>query len=423
MSTGTYSTHRRGSGLHHTPNSIPTEHQRKITATFENGQWTISGHTFMIRYILNPAGCKYDPAKYGDKNWHYHGAELPDSVACVVTTWNRPRYTAPAQVKEPEPVKAPEPEPAQEPEPVKVDPVDSLEQLLATVKTDLDSSLDLTQVLGAAPEPEPVKDPEPEPVKTFVKPSYYDDLALYLTPGATRPAIALVGPAGNGKTTVAENALKERGIGYVVIDATEFTEPADLIGAMTYDPQKGEVWRDGPITRAFRDGLAILINEFDALNPRAALCLQSVAQDAGPDKTGRYVTCIGSHEDRVYPVSDCPLIVTMNTYGTGATRDYVGRNALDAATMDRYTVISTDYENETAILMFHGYAQDLATTLEVWAHETRKKIADNSLRIILSNRTLIRIAQAITSYRWTWDRAIEKEFFGRLEPEYRELIA
>ncbi len=264
----------------------------------------------------------------------------------------------------------------------------------------------------------------PQVSTSIIRPGYWDDLVMYLTPGAARPAIALVGPAGNGKTTAAEAVCEALSYDYTVIDATEYLEPADLVGAMTYHPEKGEIWKDGPVTKAFREGKAIIINEFDALNPRAALCLQSVCQDPGPARKGRYVTTPGAAEhDRVYPEGDCPLIVTMNTYGTGATRQYVGRNALDAATADRFTIVSTGYENEAAIIRSRGYSAPVAHDLENWAGIMRQRIEDNALRVILSLRTLLRMAQAIETYGQAFGQAVEKEFMGRLESDVKELLS
>lgn len=273
-------------------------------------------------------------------------------------------------------------------------------------------------------EPEPAQPVVPvSPQGDIVPPSYWSDLVLYLTPGQARPAIALVGPAGNGKTTTAEAACTALGYEYVVIDATEYLEPADLVGCMTYDPAKGEVWRDGPVTEAFRNGKAVIINEFDSLNPRAALCLQSATQDPGPQRKGRYVTTPGGPEDRVIPSGDCPILVTMNTYGTGATRQYVGRNALDAATADRFTIISTGYENEASILAARGYSAPTADRLACWAAAMREQIEANTLRVILSLRTLLRMAQVIEGYHLPFEAAVEKEFLNRLEPDTRRLLS
>jgi hypothetical protein len=339
----------------------------------ENEGWVIRGETYPHREMLKNLGCQWQwqPEK---KYWTYDGEELPASIAALAV------LEAPAS--EPE---AP---------------------------------------VAETPDPEPDAPGLPQPPAHIIAPSYWDDLCRYLTPGHARPAIALVGPAGNGKTTAAEGVCEAMGYDYVVIDATEYIEPADLVGAMTYDPALGEVWRDGPVTRAFREGKAVIVNEFDALNPRAALCLQSVCQDPGPKGQGRYVTTPGAPDhDRVFPNGDCPLIVTMNTYGTGATRQYVGRNALDAATADRFTIVSTGYEHEAEIIRSRGYAASTADRLAGWAGEMREKVEANALRVMLSMRTLLRLAQAIEIYGQHFETAVEKEFLGRLDPEVRELLA
>lgn len=267
---------------------------------------------------------------------------------------------------------------------------------------------------------------EVEPKGQMVKPSYWSEVSDYLRPGQCRPVIALVGPAGNGKTTVAKAAMQAHDYEYLEIDCTEFTEPADLIGGMLIKAENGgtsSVWVDGPVTRAFKEGLGLVINEFDALNPRAALCLQSVFQDGGRDKQGRYVTTVGCpNHDRVYPKSDCPIIISLNTYGTGGSRQYVGRNTMDAASMDRLTIITTGYENEAAILRAHGYSQSIGEKLEKWANDVRGVIEGNTLKVILSNRTLIRMAQALEVYGWNWRKTVEKEFLGRFEPGVRDVL-
>jgi hypothetical protein len=39
-------------------------------------------------------------------------------------------------------------------------------------------------------------------------------------------------------------------------------------------------------------------------------------------------------------------IAAANTFGAGATHEYVGRNKLDAATVDRFIMLSWDYDEE-----------------------------------------------------------------------------
>lgn len=265
-----------------------------------------------------------------------------------------------------------------------------------------------------------------KPGEGFVKPSWWNVLIAYLTPGASRPAIAIIGPAGNGKTSAAKQALRAMNIKFVEIDANESLQVSDLIGGWTFvkDAEGArEVWKDGPITAAFRNGWAILINEFDSMNPRVAMCLQAALQDPESDGLGRYITLPGNvTESVVHPKAECPIIVTMNTYGNGSTRMYTGRNALDAATADRISIIPTGYESEVEILVAHGYNRSLAQKLVSWAQGIRAKIDREGLRVILGNRTLLRIAQGVQVYGWTQADAVQQEFYGRLEPEFASFL-
>jgi hypothetical protein len=260
----------------------------------------------------------------------------------------------------------------------------------------------------------------------IITPSWWNEVCTYLIPGQVRPAIAIVGPSGNGKTVVAEAALRAMGYEFGVQDATEYIEPADLVGTMSFGMENGsggEFWTDGIVTTNFRSGRATLINEWDAMNPRAALCLQSATQDPGSGGRDRYITLAGnSDEPQVWPKGDCPIILTMNTWGTGATREYVGRNTLDAAGYDRLTIISTGYENEAAIIQKHGYDQEIALWLEDWAGTVRSVIDANSLRVILSMRSLLRMSQAIQFYGWSAEQTMQREFFSRISPDMRNII-
>jgi hypothetical protein len=394
----------------------PSNHERIYASRNGNGKWLFTGATYPHKGTFRAAGAEWNREVM---SWTYFGINLPDAIKKLGTVSPLHIGSPPPQTDSTSPLR-PRIERVVEEKIVEVEKV---------VEKPVPVYRNLTYRRKSGRKMAARKWERKTPAaksQGFVPPSYWERLTLYLTPGISRPAIAMVGPAGNGKTTTAEEAFKALGYDYIVIDANDRMEAADLVGAMTFRQQDGnasEVWRDGPVAKAFREGKAILINEFDALDPRAAMCLQSVMQDAGKDRTGRYVTLPGNpDEDRIYPNGDCPLVLTMNTFGDGPNREYVGRNSLDAASKDRITIIDTGYENEDKILMAKGFTSTTAQDLVKWATEMRRRIDRDGLRIILSNRTLIRMAQAMEVYGWTFKQTVEREFLSRFSEAERKYL-
>jgi hypothetical protein len=247
--------------------------------------------------------------------------------------------------------------------------------------------------------------------KWFSPHSWWDRLNLYI---ARRPSTSIVGPTGNGKTTMAEMALRAQAFDYEMISCTDQTTVTDLVGGLILRAS-GEEWIDGIITRCFRAGKGIILDEADALDPRVGLAMQNALQDPGPDGRGRYVSLPTG--ERVYPTGKCPIVQTWNTFGTGATRQYVGRNKLDAASVDRTSILFTRYENEDSILTGRGVSADLTHRLVTWAQAVRAKIDAAGLPISLSPRTLLRIAEGVQDFDWTLPMACEFEFYERISPD------
>lgn len=224
-------------------------------------------------------------------------------------------------------------------------------------------------------------------------------------------------------TASARMALRYLQVPYDELDCTEVIEPYHIVGRNSFriEGKKGEeVFVPGKLTNAFMNGWGFIGNEFDALNPRAALVFQSPFQDAGVDGDERYIT-IPETNERIYPRGACPIILTMNTFGTGATRMYVGRNAIDAATLDRVTFIYTGYEREAERLLKRGFGKKDVTKLMKWAEKIRSHIDANGLRVTLSPRTLLRMSQRMNDGQ-SLELAAEKEFFAKYV-EQREYLA
>lgn len=177
----------------------------------------------------------------------------------------------------------------------------------------------------------------------------------------------LVGPAGSGKTTIAEQiagVLKRK-----FYMAARVTSEHKLIGFV--DAQGRTVrtqFRD-----AYEKGGVFLFDEVDASDPDALTAFNAaLANGLGDFPDGM----IRKHRDFV-------AIAAGNTFGRGADRQYVGRNQLDAATLDRFVTFEVDYDEDLEL--------SLAGDLE-WAkfvQRVRRAVEAEKVRHIVSPRASI----------------------------------
>ena len=170
----------------------------------------------------------------------------------------------------------------------------------------------------------------PEAAPKAARRMHYKFPLLLASVRAKVDAVALVGPAGTGKTTAAAEVAKALGLPFEPTSFGPTTSKADLFGFI----DAGGTYRDTALVRAARDGGVFLGDELDAGNPGVAVGLNMVtaneffATPVGPiRKSGKFIPLFG-----------------LNTYGGGANRQYVGRNQLDAATLDRPVFIEWDLD-------------------------------------------------------------------------------
>lgn len=147
---------------------------------------------------------------------------------------------------------------------------------------------------------------------------------------AIRDHVMLVGPAGSGKTTVCAQAAEALELEFYCKSVCAQTSKAELLGYM--DANGNYITTE--FRKAYENGGLFVLDEVDAGNPNVISVLNSaLANDlcAFADKMVR------KSEDFV-------LVACGNTFGMGADRQYVGRNQLDAATLDRFSVIEFGYD-------------------------------------------------------------------------------
>lgn len=179
--------------------------------------------------------------------------------------------------------------------------------------------------------------------------------------------VYLVGPSGSGKTHAAIECAKILGV------------PFHFTGAIASEFKlTGFIDANGKIVstefrQAYEHGGLFLFDEIDASFPQAVLAFNAaLANDYMdfPDKR------IQRHENFY-------CIAAANTYGQGADRQYVGRNQLDAASLDRFVFLDWKYDEELE--------QALANNKE-WCNyvqSVRNVVERNKIRHVVSPRASI----------------------------------
>ena len=97
-------------------------------------------------------------------------------------------------------------------------------------------------------------------------------------------------------------------------------------------------------------------------------------------------------------------------------------NTLDAANLDRISVIVTDYENEEEILTRRGFNKDNAYLIVSWARSMREKVEKEMMRVTISNRVIGFIAETVEWDGLSFEQALEEEFFMQIDPSDATLL-
>ena len=142
--------------------------------------------------------------------------------------------------------------------------------------------------------------------------------------------IMLIGPAGSGKNVAVSQVADSLGLHmYYTNNASNEFKLTGFIDA-------GGNYRDTEFYKAFKNGGLFFLDEIDNSDPSALIVINSALANgymAFPHET------IDRHPD-------FRIIAAANTWGKGADLQYVGRNALDAATLDRFDNIFFDYDRK-----------------------------------------------------------------------------
>jgi cobaltochelatase CobS len=197
---------------------------------------------------------------------------------------------------------------------------------------------------------------------------------LLLALGA-RCHVLLVGPAGTGKSMLATHAAEALGLQLQAISLGPTTPMSKVFGY--YDAHGN--YHDTPFRRAFEHGGVMLLDELDNGHPGLLAELNQALALGVCAFADRMVTA--------HP--DFRLVATGNTYGSGGDRQYVGRQALDAATLDRFVTMEVPVDEQLEERVAMGLApakKRLVRQLLTEVRRLREVAADKQLPVMFSPR-------------------------------------
>lgn len=206
--------------------------------------------------------------------------------------------------------------------------------------------------------------------------------------------VYLHGPAGSGKTTVARKCAEAFGLPLYV--AAKVESEYLLLG---FRDARGEVVRT-PFREAYEHGGMFLFDELDGSSPGAVVALNMALANGHCPFPDALVTR--------HPDFKC--IAAGNTALTGGNRQYTGRQALDAASVDRFAFVEFPYDER----LEHAIAPNKAWCNHVQA--IRAIVNERGLDLLVTPRATLAGAALIAAGD-TWAEAEEATIFKGLDAD------
>ena len=242
---------------------------------------------------------------------------------------------------------------------------DKLVELVADI--DAKHQAQLARIEGMIPQRIEVRLPN-QPPRTLPAEPRHKAFSTILAALMAGEHVYLVGEAGTGKTFLFSQLGKA------------LNQPTTILGqTLTKYEFSGHLGPTGEyvttlLRHAVEEGHLLCIDEIDSSASAAIVFLNSLLANrfiAFPDKM------VEAHPN-------FKVIAAANTFGFGATTQYIGRNPLDAASLDRFTYIECHYDED---LERQLYGDNAFTT---YVHRVRAAVSKLELKHIISMRAIER---------------------------------
>jgi len=203
----------------------------------------------------------------------------------------------------------------------------------------------------------------------------FDDVLALCNAGLN---VMLVGPAGSGKTTLARQVAKALRLRYSEMSVSGATTEGDLFGRSIPNVSDGTMrFQPSDFLESYENGGMFCLDEFDSGNENTFVKVNSAVGGKCAFVEARKHNGLSSFVKRH---EQFRLVACANTYGTGSSMVYTGRNQLDAATLDRFVSVWVDY--------CEPLERSLAMS-ESWLHRVwriRERVNAQKMRRVVSTR-------------------------------------
>lgn len=216
------------------------------------------------------------------------------------------------------------------------------------------------------------------------------------------PNIWIAGPAGSGKTTGGRQLAKALGIPFFFNGAVNMEHK--LIGFVDANGS----YHSTPFREGFTQPAVYQFDDVDSSDNAALIPLNAATANGICDFAD---TIVERHPDSI-------IIATANTWGLGATSDYVGRVKLDAAFLSRFPC-----------KLYWGYDEAFETAISgnpSWAkrvQRARAKCFELGIKVVIDPRITIAGAGLLASGNFSSEQQVaELTYLANLTPDQRAQV-
>lgn len=229
--------------------------------------------------------------------------------------------------------------------------------------------------------------------------------------------VMVVGPAGTGKTSLAADAAKALDVPFFKQSMSPTMPLSKLDGYMNAAGSYVRVL----LREAWEHGGLFLFDEIDNSHPGVLAALNDLLSGD-----------LAAFADGMIPKNEkFYVIAAANTYGRGADRQYVARQAMDAATLDRFSIIEVEVDEalEERICVSTGLAHEQVTEVLAHVRKLRSSASRQKMRVVVSPRASIAMCKLLVGekpgtreWRSEWNLALEELIYKGMAAQDRSKL-